>query len=90
LINFPSCIYVDHNDSKYCRSSILNTILIRNINVIRIPGIQTIKFDDKNTQQIIAIRNRKRGRRGRMVIGFTTTYAISAYHHKNCECESCS
>jgi hypothetical protein len=21
------------------------------------------------------------GRRGRMVVGFTTTYAISAYHH---------
>jgi len=31
-----------------------------------------------------------RGRRGRyhMVIGFTTTYAISAYHHKHCEFES--
>jgi len=23
----------------------------------------------------------ERGRRGRMVVGFTTTYAISAYHH---------
>ena len=32
------------------------------------------------------------GRRGRdcMVVGFTTTYAISAYHHKRCEFESCS
>jgi hypothetical protein len=31
-----------------------------------------------------------RGRRGRdcMVVGFTTTYAISAYHHKRCEFES--
>ena len=47
---------------------------------------QTIKCDDKNTQQIIAIRNRKRGRRGRMVIGFTTIYATSAYHC--CEFES--
>jgi hypothetical protein len=30
-----------------------------------------------------------RGRRGRyrMVVGFTTTYAISAYHHQNCEFE---
>jgi hypothetical protein len=30
------------------------------------------------------------GRRGRdrMVIGFTTTYAISAYHHRCCEFES--
>ena len=28
-----------------------------------------------------------RGRRGRvrMVVGFTTTYAISAYHHERCE-----
>ena len=32
------------------------------------------------------------GRRGcdRMVVGFTTTYAISAYHHQSCEFESCS
>jgi hypothetical protein len=30
------------------------------------------------------------GRRGRdrMVVGFTTTYAISAYHHYCCEFES--
>jgi hypothetical protein len=29
-------------------------------------------------------------RRGpdRMVVGFTTTYAISVYHHKTCEYES--
>jgi len=26
----------------------------------------------------------------RMVVGFTTTYAISAYHHKSCEFEPCS
>ena len=25
--------------------------------------------------------------RDRMVVGFTTTFAISAYHHKNCEFE---
>jgi hypothetical protein len=25
-----------------------------------------------------------------MVVAFTTTYAISAYHHKSCEFESCS
>jgi len=33
-----------------------------------------------------------RGRRGRdrMVVGFTTTYAISAYHHWCCEFESWS
>jgi hypothetical protein len=32
----------------------------------------------------------ERGRRGRvhMVVGFTTTYAISAYHHEWCEFES--
>ena len=27
---------------------------------------------------------------GRMVVGFTTTCAISVYHHKGCEFESCS
>ena len=33
-----------------------------------------------------------RGRRGRdrMVVGFITTYAMSAYHHKRCEFEYCS
>ena len=30
-----------------------------------------------------------RGCRGRMVVGFITTYAISAYHHWSCEFESC-
>ena len=29
----------------------------------------------------------RRGR-DRMVVGFTTTYAISAYHHRCCEFES--
>jgi len=31
-----------------------------------------------------------RGRRGRnrKVVGFTTTYALSAYHHRYCEFES--
>ena len=28
--------------------------------------------------------------RDRMVVGFTTTYAISAYYHQRCEFESCS
>jgi hypothetical protein len=28
--------------------------------------------------------------RDRMVVGFTIIYAISAYHHKRCEFESCS
>jgi len=28
--------------------------------------------------------------RDRMVVGFTTTYAICAYHHWCCEFESCS
>jgi hypothetical protein len=27
------------------------------------------------------------GRRGFMVVGFSTTYAISAFHHKGCEFE---
>ena len=32
----------------------------------------------------------KRGRhsRDRMVVGYLTTYAISAYHHQHCEYES--
>jgi hypothetical protein len=25
-----------------------------------------------------------------MVVGFTTTYGISVYHHQSCEFESCS
>jgi hypothetical protein len=29
----------------------------------------------------------RRGR-GRMVVGFTTIYAINAYHHKSCEFDS--
>ena len=33
------------------------------------------------------VRKVRRGR-DRMVVGFTTTYAISAYHHKSCEFES--
>ena len=28
------------------------------------------------------------GRRGRMTVGFTTTYAISTYHHYSCEFET--
>jgi translation initiation factor IF-1 len=31
---------------------------------------------------------RMRGRRVRIVVGFTTTFAISAYHLKSCEFES--
>ena len=27
---------------------------------------------------------------GRMVVGFITNYALSVYHHKRCEFESCS
>ena len=30
------------------------------------------------------------GSRVRTVVGFTTTFAISAYHHLSCEFESCS
>ena len=28
--------------------------------------------------------------RYRMVVGFTTTYAVSAYHHSSCEFKPCS
>jgi len=30
------------------------------------------------------------GRRGRIVVEFTTTYAVSPYHHQRFEFESCS
>ena len=33
--------------------------------------------------------DRDRHGRDRIVVGFTTTYAISAYHHERCEIESC-
>ena len=33
--------------------------------------------------------DRDRHGRDRIVVGFTTTYAISAYHHERCEFESC-
>ena len=62
------------------------------------------KYDNVNTwlnpMILIEVRYRKstswcdflsyktRGRRGRMVVGFTTTYAISAYPHRCCEFES--
>ena len=29
-----------------------------------------------------------RGRRGRMLVGLTATFAISSYHHKRCDFES--
>jgi hypothetical protein len=40
--------------------------------------------------QVTSYHNHLRGRRGHdhMVVGFTTTYAISAYHHWCCEFES--
>jgi len=33
---------------------------------------------------------RKRRGRDRIIVGFTTTYAFSAYHHWSCEFEPCS
>jgi hypothetical protein len=43
-----------------------------------------------NQRQFVAAQNDQRGRRCRvrMVVGFTTTYAINAYHHWCCEFES--
>jgi len=35
-------------------------------------------------------KTRDRRSRDRMVVGFIATYAISAYHHKHCNFESCS
>ena len=34
-----------------------------------------------------SLTNGRRGR-DRMIVGFITTYAINAYHHKRCEFES--
>jgi hypothetical protein len=41
-------------------------------------------------QTLVLPLNEQSERRGRdrMVVGFTTTYAITAYHHQNCEFES--
>jgi len=39
-------------------------------------------------QKIGKIKGRGSHGRDRMVVGFTTTYAISAYHHWCCEFES--
>ena len=36
------------------------------------------------------LKAKGRCNRGRMVVGFITTYVISAYHHYRCECESSS
>ena len=40
----------------------------------------------KESNQIIFATRDRRGRDG-MVVGFITTYAISAYHHISCEFE---
>jgi len=42
-----------------------------------------------NTSHLNANRRCRRGR-DRMVVGFITTCAISAYHHYSCEFEPCS
>jgi len=42
--------------------------------------------------KVIVVGGLLRGRHGRdrMVVGFITTYAISAYHHYGCDVEFCS
>ena len=44
--------------------------------------IQHVKFEGKKSHSLNTLQT-ERGCRGhdRMVVGFTTTYAISAYHH---------
>jgi hypothetical protein len=37
---------------------------------------------------LFQLKQRDSRGRHRMVVGFITTYAISAYHHKRCEIES--
>jgi len=43
-------------------------------------------YDLKKAYHIKRVRGRRC--RNRMVVGFTTTYAISAYHHWSCEFDS--
>ena len=59
--------------------------------------ILRLKFNDRVKplpptaflRQLKHVPSYRRGRRGRdrMVVGFTTTHAISAYHHLRCEFE---
>ena len=60
--------------------------------------IQTHNVSGVNTQVLTKITftscfnlylyHTRHSGRDRMVVGITTTYAISAYHHSCCECES--
>ena len=47
--------------------------------------VVSLTSDKSNTTIVVLHPNTQRGRRDldpdRMVVGFTTTYAISAYHH---------
>jgi hypothetical protein len=53
----------------------ISVILLRSVLLVEETGVLKDEF----------IRGRRR--RDRMVVGFTTTYAISAYHHQSCEFE---
>ena len=46
-------------------------------------------FSFSNTYNHYQVSNLIKGHRGRdrIIVGFTTTYAISAYHHQSCELE---
>ena len=55
-------------------------------------NIKILKDNSYNTLLILNIPSSSGNRHGgdHIVVGFTTTYTISAYHHWSCEFESCS
>jgi len=60
--------------------SVLRLVYTRKIN--RIPQITYCFCSIRHHCSHLAINlNRDRRGRGRMIVGFITTYAISAYHH---------
>ena len=74
IISFVSCGYLNFHLLAYPSTTFLPTEFI------------VCKHD------IVMNSKHIRGRHGndRMVVGYITTYAITAYHHYRCEFESCS
>jgi len=51
-------------------------------------GAINVRFIKFNIQNLIQIGDHRGP--GHMVVGFTTTFAISTYHHYSCEFKPCS
>ena len=57
----------------------------------QVTELSRVHYTNKyNKQTIFSLELCKKITYSNMVVGFTTTYAISAYHHWICEFESCS